>query len=71
MTLLEPARQYAKARPQREFQNIATATEVGFAIMGFISFFVTLIHTPINYVIVDRLRSTGVLPLKRCRHSWS
>ena len=35
-----------------EFQRIAMATAVGFAIMGFIGFFVKLIHIPINNIIV-------------------
>ncbi len=35
-----------------EFQKIAIATAIGFAIMGFIGFFVKLIHIPINNIIV-------------------
>lgn len=35
-----------------EFQKIALATALGFAIMGFIGFFVKLIHIPINNIIV-------------------
>ena len=35
-----------------EFQRIAMATAIGFAIMGFIGFFVKLIHIPINNIIV-------------------
>jgi len=35
-----------------EFQKIAVATAIGFAIMGFIGFFVKLIHIPINNIIV-------------------
>jgi protein transport protein SEC61 subunit gamma-like protein len=35
-----------------EFQKIAMATAIGFAIMGFIGFFVKLIHIPINNIIV-------------------
>uniref|UniRef100_A0A914S9M8 Protein transport protein Sec61 subunit gamma n=1 Tax=Parascaris equorum TaxID=6256 RepID=A0A914S9M8_PAREQ len=35
-----------------EYQKIAMATAVGFAIMGFIGFFVKLIHIPINNIIV-------------------
>ncbi|NXI96637.1 SC61G protein, partial [Psophia crepitans] len=34
------------------FQKIAMATAIGFAIMGFIGFFVKLIHIPINNIIV-------------------
>jgi protein transport protein SEC61 subunit gamma-like protein len=35
-----------------EFYKIAVATAIGFAIMGFIGFFVKLIHIPINNIIV-------------------
>ncbi|XP_045152458.1 protein transport protein Sec61 subunit gamma-like [Echinops telfairi] len=36
-------------KPDRiEFQKIAMVTAIGFAIMGFIGFFVKLIHIPIN-----------------------
>lgn len=35
-----------------EFQKIALATAVGFAIMGFIGYFVKLIHIPINNILV-------------------
>lgn len=35
-----------------EFQKIAIATAVGFCVMGFIGFFVKLIHIPINNIIV-------------------
>lgn len=38
--------------PITEFQKIAIATAIGFAIMGFIGFFVKLIHIPINNIIV-------------------
>ncbi|EPY77594.1 hypothetical protein CB1_001232017 [Camelus ferus] len=37
-----------------KFQKIAMATAIGFAIMGFIGFFVKLIHIPINNIIVSR-----------------
>lgn len=36
-----------------EYQKIAMATAIGFAIMGFIGFFVKLIHIPINNIIVS------------------
>lgn len=59
----EPARQFAKdsirlvkrcTKPDRkEFEKIALATLIGFAIMGFIGFFVKLIHIPINNIIVS------------------
>ena len=40
-------------KPDRtEFSKIAQATTVGFAIMGFIGFFVKLIFIPINNIIV-------------------
>jgi len=61
-TWVEPAKQFAKdsirlvkrcTKPDRkEFQKIAIATAIGFAIMGFIGFFVKLIHIPINNIIV-------------------
>ena len=37
---------------RKEFQKIAIATAIGFALMGFIGFFVKLIHIPINNIIV-------------------
>ncbi|KAJ8927966.1 hypothetical protein NQ318_017702 [Aromia moschata] len=59
---IEPGRQFAKdsirlvkrcTKPdRREFQKIAVATAIGFCIMGFIGFFVKLIHIPINNIIV-------------------
>ncbi|KAF2357032.1 Preprotein translocase subunit SecE [Trinorchestia longiramus] len=62
MQLVDPAKQFSKdsyrlikrcTKPDRkEFQKIAMATAVGFAIMGFIGFFVKLIHIPINNIIV-------------------
>lgn len=60
---VEPARQFTKdsirlvkrcTKPdRREFEKIAIATAIGFAIMGFIGFFVKLIHIPINNIIVS------------------
>eukprot|EP01052_Picozoa_sp_SAG31_P029686 SAG31_NODE_2971_length_4839_cov_1.617722_1_plen_101_part_00 len=35
-----------------EFMKTAAATAIGFAIIGFIGFFVKLIHIPINNIIV-------------------
>ncbi len=59
---VDPAKQFFKdsyrlvkrcTKPDRkEFQKIAFATAIGFAIMGFIGFFVKLIHIPINNIIV-------------------
>jgi len=59
---IQPLKQFAKdsmhlvkkcTKPDRkEFMNIAKATGVGFAIMGFIGFFVKLIHIPINNILV-------------------
>jgi len=59
---LEPVKQFSKdsirlvkrcTKPDRkEFSKIAMATAIGFAIMGFIGFFVKLIHIPINNIIV-------------------
>ena len=37
-----------------EFLKIAMATGIGFCIMGFIGFFVKLVHIPINNIIVGR-----------------
>eukprot|EP00842_Homolaphlyctis_polyrhiza_P000306 jgi/Hompol1/1276/HPOL_001153-RA len=40
-------------KPSRnEFSKIAQAVGMGFLIMGFIGFFVKLIHIPINNIIV-------------------
>jgi len=60
--LIEPLKQFAKdslhlvkkcTKPDRkEFTAIAKATGVGFLIMGFIGFFVKLIHIPINNILV-------------------
>merc|ERR1712142_675017 len=57
MQFIEPAKQFTKdsirlvkkcTKPDRkEFQKIAMATAIGFAVMGFIGFFVKLIHIPI------------------------
>ena len=62
VTALEPLKQFSKdsvrlvkrcTKPDRkEFQKIAVATAIGFALMGFIGFFVKLIHIPINNIIV-------------------
>merc|ERR1711915_541971 len=59
---LEPLKQFSKdsirlvkrcTKPDRkEFSKIAVATAIGFGIMGFIGFFVKLIHIPINNIIV-------------------
>jgi len=35
-----------------EFKKIAIATTLGFSVMGFIGYFVKLIHIPINHIIV-------------------
>jgi len=61
-SIIDPSRQFMKdslrlvkrcTKPDRkEYQKIALATAVGFAIMGFIGFFVKLIHIPINNIIV-------------------
>ena len=41
------------SKPDRkEFTKIAMATSLGFCIMGFIGFFVKLVHIPINQIIV-------------------
>ena len=61
-TALEPLKQFSKdsirlikrcTKPDRkEFSKIAIATAIGFGLMGFIGFFVKLIHIPINNIIV-------------------
>jgi len=35
-----------------EFTKVAFATSVGFLMMGFIGFFVKLVHIPINQIII-------------------
>lgn len=60
--IVKPAKDFVKdsvrlvkrcTKPDRkEFQKIAIATAIGFCIMGFIGFFVKLIHIPINNIIV-------------------
>lgn len=62
MEFVEPGKEFFKdsvrlikrcTKPDRkEFSKIAVATAIGFAIMGFIGFFVKLIHIPINNIIV-------------------
>ncbi|CAG5127552.1 unnamed protein product, partial [Candidula unifasciata] len=47
---VEAAKTFAKDSI-RLFQKIAMAMAIGFAIMGFIGFFVRLIHIPINNII--------------------
>ena len=37
---------------KKEFMAIAKATGIGFLIMGFIGFFVKLVHIPINNILV-------------------
>lgn len=49
---LRPALTPPNPSPCAEFSKIAQATSVGFAIMGFIGFFVKLIFIPINNIIV-------------------
>lgn len=60
--LIQPLQQFAKdsihlvkkcTKPDRkEFTQIAKATFSGFLIMGFIGFFVKLVHIPINNILV-------------------
>merc|ERR1711868_79344 len=59
--IIDPAKEYLKnavrfirrsTKPdKKEFQKIAFATAIGFLIMGFIGYFVKLIHIPINNII--------------------
>ncbi|GAB0489341.1 hypothetical protein MMPV_000559 [Pyropia vietnamensis] len=37
---------------RREFTKIATATAIGFAVMGFIGYFVRLLHIPVNNILI-------------------
>lgn len=37
---------------QKEFLQISRAVAIGFAVMGFIGYFVKLIHIPINNILV-------------------
>lgn len=60
--LIEPLKQFAKdsvhlvkkcTKPDRkEFTTMARAVGVGFFMMGFIGFFVKLVHIPINNILV-------------------
>ena len=62
--LIEPLQEFARdsmhlvkkcTKPDRkEFMQIAKATATGFFIMGFIGFFVKLVHIPINNVSARR-----------------
>jgi len=61
-TVVDPTVEFAKnsfrflnkcTKPDaKEFTKIAGATLIGFAIMGFIGFFVKLVHIPIKNIIV-------------------
>lgn len=42
-----------------EFTKIAKATGIGFLIMGFVGFFVKIIHIPINNIIVGGMGGDG------------
>ena len=42
-----------------EFTKIAKATGIGFLIMGFVGFFVKIIHIPINNIIVGGMGADG------------
>lgn len=53
-----------------EFQKIAMATAIGFAIMGFIGFFVKLIHIPINNIIVYVYLTNVAEGLKNCTENF-
>ncbi len=60
--LIEPLKQFARdsvhlvkkcTKPDRkEFTAIARAVGIGFLMMGFIGFFVKLVHIPINNILV-------------------
>ncbi len=41
------------AKPdKREFEKVAQAVAVGMLFIGFIGYFIKLVHIPINYIIV-------------------
>lgn len=42
-----------------EFTKIATATAIGFAVMGFIGYFVRLLHIPVNNILIGMCCSPG------------
>eukprot|EP00602_Paraphysomonas_sp_CaronLab_P006983 CAMPEP_0185024316 /NCGR_PEP_ID=MMETSP1103-20130426/7339_1 /TAXON_ID=36769 /ORGANISM="Paraphysomonas bandaiensis, Strain Caron Lab Isolate" /LENGTH=70 /DNA_ID=CAMNT_0027557245 /DNA_START=56 /DNA_END=268 /DNA_ORIENTATION=+ len=60
--IIDPLKKFVKdsiylvkkcTKPDRkEFAKIAKATGIGFVMMGFIGFFVKLVHIPINNIIV-------------------
>eukprot|EP00619_Florenciella_sp_RCC1007_P011842 CAMPEP_0205926844 /NCGR_PEP_ID=MMETSP1325-20131115/21325_1 /ASSEMBLY_ACC=CAM_ASM_000708 /TAXON_ID=236786 /ORGANISM="Florenciella sp., Strain RCC1007" /LENGTH=70 /DNA_ID=CAMNT_0053295623 /DNA_START=14 /DNA_END=226 /DNA_ORIENTATION=+ len=60
--VIDPLREFAKdsirlvkkcTKPDRkEFVKISIATGTGMVVMGFVGFFVKLIHIPINQIIV-------------------
>lgn len=62
INIFEPTKQFVKdsirllkrcTKPdRREYRRIAIATVIGFCLMGFLGFFVKLIHIPINNIIV-------------------
>jgi protein transport protein SEC61 subunit gamma and related proteins len=62
--LIEPLKQFARdsvhlvkkcTKPDRkEFTMIARAVGTGFLIMGFIGFFVKLVHIPINNILIGQ-----------------
>ena len=43
---------YETTLRQTEFKMVAKATSVGFVVMGFIGFFVKLVHIPINNILM-------------------
>ena len=57
-----------------EFQKIVLATAIGFFIMGFIGYFVKLIHIPINniivYVIYHVVMVTVIISLTEDHEHW-
>lgn len=44
-----------------EFTKIASATAIGFAVMGFIGYFVRLLHIPVNNILIGMCCSPGCL----------
>lgn len=52
-----------------EFLKISTATAIGFAVMGFIGFFVRLVHIPVNSILLGmfvQLKELSSFELSHC-----
>lgn len=47
-----PVSSYRLLSALTEFTKIASATAIGFAVMGFIGYFVRLLHIPVNNILI-------------------